>query len=306
MNESVELWETPEAAEKYMIVGWQQWADAGSISSGLPRYLIDKLNARKIGAIKPYNFYLFQIPGTHHFLRPEIKLNEGHRKSLAVRKNEIFYSSEDERGLFIFLGEEPHLNIEHYAEAFFDVIEALGVQRVGVVGGVYGATPYAKEREVSCTYSLRSMKKEMAEYAVRFSGYEGGATIGSYLLDMAEEREIEFFVFNAFVPAYDFSQLSDLTQGVRIDDDYKAWYDLMRRFNHMFHLGFDLTDLEQKSEDLLALMDDRIARLAKSIPQLNIEEYMVKVAAEFTERPFMPLSDVWEEGLGDLFKDLED
>ena len=141
---------------------------------------------------------------------------------------------------------------------------------------------------------------------MRFSSYEGGATIGSYLLEMAEEREIEFFVFNAFVPAYDFSQLSELAQGIRIDDDYKAWYDLIRRFNHMFHLGFDLSDLEQKSDELMVSMDAKIARLAKSVPQLDIRDYMEKVAAEFTERPFMPLSEVWEEELGDLFEDMDD
>ena len=86
MNDLVELWEKPEAEEKYMIVGWQQWADAGAISSGLPQYLIEETKARKIGEIKPRDFYLFQIPGTHHFLRPEIKLNEGHRQSLASEK----------------------------------------------------------------------------------------------------------------------------------------------------------------------------------------------------------------------------
>ena len=63
-----------------MIVGWRQWADAGGISSELPQYLIEKTGAQKIGEIKPDGFYLFQIPGTHHFLRPEIKLKEGYRQ----------------------------------------------------------------------------------------------------------------------------------------------------------------------------------------------------------------------------------
>ena len=33
MDDVVELWEKPEADEVYMLAGWQQWADAGSISS---------------------------------------------------------------------------------------------------------------------------------------------------------------------------------------------------------------------------------------------------------------------------------
>ena len=71
MDKQVELWEKPKAEEIYMILGWRQWADAGGISSELPQYLIEKTGARKIGEIRADGFYLFQIPGTHHFLRPE-------------------------------------------------------------------------------------------------------------------------------------------------------------------------------------------------------------------------------------------
>ena len=114
MDELVELREKPVAEEIFMIAGWHQWADAGAISSGLPQYLIDHTGARKIGDIKPDGFYLFQVPGTHHLLRPEIKLDEGYRQELASRTNEFFYTGNDRRGLLIFLGEEPHLNAEQY------------------------------------------------------------------------------------------------------------------------------------------------------------------------------------------------
>ena len=80
MNDLVELWEKPTAEEVYMIVGWRQWADAGAISSRLPEYLVKQTNATKIGQIKPDDFYLFQVPGTHHFLRPEITLKDGYRQ----------------------------------------------------------------------------------------------------------------------------------------------------------------------------------------------------------------------------------
>jgi len=39
MNGSLDLWEGPMAEEVYMIAGWEQWADAGEVSSELPRYL---------------------------------------------------------------------------------------------------------------------------------------------------------------------------------------------------------------------------------------------------------------------------
>jgi predicted ATP-grasp superfamily ATP-dependent carboligase len=206
--------------------------------------------------------------------------------------------------LVIFLGDEPHMNEEQYADAFFDVAEALNVKRIAAVGGVYGPMPYDKDREISCVYSLRGMKKELAEYAVKFSNYEGGTTIGTYLVDKAEHRDVEFLVFYALVPAYDFGQLSlSQQQGIRIETDFKAWYDLMRRFNHMFHLDIDLSELEQESEELITSMEAKIEELQKEIPQLNVKEYMDKVGEEFIEMTFMPLDDVWERELGNLFDD---
>ncbi|MFH1085202.1 MAG: PAC2 family protein [Chloroflexota bacterium] len=135
MDEVVELWETPLGTENYMIAGWQQWADAGECSSGLPPYLIEQTGARKIGQLKPDGFYLFQIPGTHHLLRPVVKLHDGYCENMSTRRNDIYYAELGAKGLVIFTGEEPHQNEGRYAEAFFDVVEALNVRRVVSVGG---------------------------------------------------------------------------------------------------------------------------------------------------------------------------
>jgi len=303
MNDLIELWERP-AVGAYMIAGWHQWADAGSVSSGLPRYLIDQTRARKIGKMKPDAFYLFQIPGTHHLLRPVVKVDEGHPKELRERKNEFFYAGDDRAGYVIFLGEEPHRNEEQYADAFFDLVEELGVRRVAAVAGVYGAMPYDKNREISSVYSLPGMKEELDKYAVRFSSYEGGATISMYLAHRAEMRGIEFLRFCAFVPSYDFSKGSVLVQRMTIEEDFKAWYDLMIRLNHMLHLNMDLSDLAQRSQDLISEWDARIDQLQRNMPRLGVREYIEKVNQDFTEVTFVPLSDVWEEELGHLLEDL--
>jgi len=302
MNELVELWERPSRADR-MIAGWHQWADAGAISSSLPQYLIEQTQATKIGRIKPDGFYLFQIPGTHHLLRPVIKLHEGYRERLQQRENEFFYWSSYGQGLLIFLGEEPHQGEARYAKAFFDAVEELGVRRVAAVAGVYGPVPYDKDREISCVYSLPRMKEELSRYAVRFSNYEGGTTISTYLVDEAEARGIEFFAFYAFVPSYDFSTSSVLAQPVAMDEDYKAWYDLMIRLNYMFGLGIDLSDLERRSKELTEEWAAKIEHLATTMPHLGVRSYLEKVNKEFTGESFEPLSDVWEEALGHLFED---
>ena len=303
MSDLIELSEMP-APGKYLIAGWHQWADAGEVSSGLPQYLIEHTRARKIGRIRPADFYLFQIPGTHHLLRPVVKLEEGYPKELEQRKNEFFYAGDDEQGFFIFLGEEPHQDEERYADAFFDAVEALGIKRVAVPAGVYGAVPYDKDRNISCVYSLPEMKDELEQYSVKFSGYEGGTTISMYLAHRAASRGIEFFRFCAFVPSYDLSQASTFVQPIAIDQDFKAWHDIMTRLEHMFDLDLDLSDLERRSDELIAEWNAKIEQVALNMPQLGIKDLMEKVNQEFTEMSFEPLSDIWEEALGDLFDDL--
>ena len=303
MNESVNIWEIPKAEQIYMIAGWEQWADAGSVSSGLPQYLINQLRARKIGEMPADGYYLFQIPGTHHLLRPQVKFEDGYSKVIKPRVNSFYYAGNAQKGLVIFIGEEPHLDIDRYASAFFSAAKQLSVQRIAAVGGVYGAMPYEKDREVSCTYSMRHMKDELRKYAVRFSNYEGGATIGSYLVNQAEQAALEMLVFNAFVPAYDFSQAGLPLQGLRIEDDYRAWYELMQRLTHMFRLDLDLSDLDRQSDALVASMHEKLEELAIKMPQLNVHEYLASLTDEYKENSFEPLDELWERELGDLFDD---
>jgi predicted ATP-grasp superfamily ATP-dependent carboligase len=306
MNDWVTLTAKPAEQEIYMIAGWEQWADAGSVSSGLPPYLIEQLKAQKIGEMDPDGFYLFQIPGTHHLLRPEVDFKDGYNEHISPRVNDFHYAKLGDKGLVLFIGDEPHMNVDRYADGLFWAAKELGVRRIAAVGGVYGAMPYDRDREVSCTYSLPRMKKELEQYAVRFSNYNGGATIGSYLVDRAESQDLELIVFNAFVPAYDFSQNVASVQGVRIEHDYKAWYELMRRFNYMFGLGIDLSELDRQSEELARSIDEKITELEHSLPQVDVRAYLKTIADEFEEKPFMPLDDVWERELGDLFDNLDD
>ncbi len=77
MSDALDLWKKPEAKENYMLVGWRQWADAGSVSSGLPQYLIQLMDAEPIGTIRPEGFYLFQVPGTHDLVRPVVRFKRG-------------------------------------------------------------------------------------------------------------------------------------------------------------------------------------------------------------------------------------
>lgn len=301
MSDAVEFLERPDTEKMYMIAGWRQWADAGSTSSGLPEYLIEQTGARKIGSIKPDGFYLFQIPGTHDLVRPTVKFDQGYPEELDTQHNELYFTEHKGQGLLIFLGDEPQMDIERYTQSILHIVTTLGVKRVIGLGGVYGELPYNKDRMISSIYSLPELKDELQNIAVNLSDYHGGASVGSYICRRSGEQGIEYVSFYAFVPAYDFSNLAQIANSIRIENDYMAWLGIMQRINHMIHLEFDLSDLEEKSKKLVELFDARIAEIDDESPQLGVREYINRLSDEFVSIPFSPLDDVWEEELRRLF-----
>jgi predicted ATP-grasp superfamily ATP-dependent carboligase len=301
MSDAVDLWERPQAEEIYMIAGWRQWADAGSISSGLPQYLVQQTNAHQIGKIRPDGFYLFQIPGTHDLVRPVVEFEKGYPKSLESRDNLLYYAGDERRGIVFFMGDEPHLDADRYVAAILNAADLLNVKRIISFGGVYGELPYDKERMVSAIYSLPFMLEEIESLGVNVSDYHGGASIGSYLCRRAGERNKEFVGFYAFVPTYDFSKVSEISNTIRLENDFMAWLGVMRRVNYMLKLNLDLRDLEKRSAKLVKLVDDKVEELDSLAPQLGIRDYMSRLSESFEEMPFYPLDEVWENELRRLF-----
>jgi proteasome assembly chaperone (PAC2) family protein len=303
MSNALDLWEQPKTEEIYLIGGWRQWADAGSISSSLPRYLARKSGARQIGQIRPDGFYLFQFPGTHDLVRPTVKFEDGYPESLSTPSNEFFYSGDAQRGYVYFVGDEPHLDAERYVAAFLEAAQQLGAKRIITFGGVYGELPYDKERTISGIYSMPRLRQELENLAVNLSDYHGGASIGSYVCKRANEQDIEHISLYAFVPTYDFSAVNEIGNAIRIENDYMAWLGVMRRVIHMLQMEFDLTDLERKSRRLIKIVDAKVDELDGLAPQLGVREYLDQLSEEFAEVTFQPLDDVWEEEFRRLFED---
>jgi proteasome assembly chaperone (PAC2) family protein len=297
MTDAVELSEEPKAENIYLLAGWRQWADAGAVSSGLPEYLIQQTQARRIGAIRPDGFYLFQIPGTHDLVRPVVQFKDGYPESLQTQRNEFYYAGDERHGTIFFQGDEPHLDVERYTSALLEVAQALGVKRMIGFGGVYGELPYDRERLISCIYSLPHMKAEMSRFAVSLSDYHGGASIGSHICRRAGEKGIEYAGLYAFVPTYDFSSVAEIGNAIRVESDYMAWLGVMRRVNYMIKLNMDLSDLEVKSRRLVEVIDARMEEFARLAPEFDVREYLKRISDDYTEMPFDPLDEIWEEEL---------
>ncbi len=249
----------PGQEAKYLLAGWRrQWSDGGEISSGLPRYLIDKRKAQRIGEMGPEVSrlcYPFQVPGTHDTYRPRVSYQDG-LPSKAMERENVFFDAGN--GLIIFLGEEPWFRLDVYADAFFRAVQELGVKQTVAVEGYNGAAPPEMERSVSCIYSQPHMKEVLEQFGLRFSNYgtqrRNGPTIGMALITMThfDQPGLEMFRLGAMVPMFPF--LTQNNDPVGISRDHRAFYDILRRLNAMLKLDLDLSELlalgEAESQEL--------------------------------------------------------
>jgi len=294
----------------YMISGWRrQWSNGGRISSRLPRYLIDKLGARKIGSMSDYvstMCYPFQVAGTHDIYRPAASFDDG-LPSVEMHRQNDFYDAGD--GLIIFLGEEPWYRLDIYAEAFFKAARELGVQQVVAVEGVNGPAPPDLERRITCTYSKAEMKAKLERYGVQFSSYGSdsrrGPTIGMALVSMAhyEYSDIEMFRFGALAPMYPF--VSGSNQQTTITTDRRSFYDIMVRVNAIFGLAIDLSELKALGDAESQQLSEALEKMADS--NKDAKQIIDQVREEYSYTPFVQpveLDPVLDQTLQDILENI--
>ncbi len=305
MTDLFDIWEEPKSKEMHLFIGWRQWADAGSVSSELPLYLMNMNDGRQIGKLITDPFFIFQIPGTHDLLRPDVRYVEGFPQELESPHTELFFAGNENRGFLFLVGDEPQINIEKYTAEVFNIVKKFKVRRVIGFGGVYGEVPFDKKRTISSTYSMKKIRQEIDALGVNLSDYHGGASIGSFLCKRASEQKIEYVSFYAFVPAYDFTELGESGGAIRIENDFSAWLSVMERVKTMLKLDWDLTDLETKAIELGEVIETKVAEIDKANPEMGIRAYFQRVSDNFVEVDFNPTADFWEEKLKGMFDKLD-
>ena len=298
----------PEA--NYLLAGWRrQWSNGGRISSGLPRYLIEKNGGRQVGQFSEYvnrMCYPFQVAGTHDAFRPSAAFNEG-LPSVAMSRQNSFY--EIGSGLVVFLGEEPWYRLDIYAEAFFSAIQELGVQQTVAVEGVNGPAPPDLERRITCVYSRAEMREQLERHGVQFSSYGSrgrqGPTIGMALVSVAHYQypEVQMFRMGAMAPMYPFMTSNNNQLG--ITQDHRAYYDILRRLRSLFKIEMDLSELEQmgnrESQELL----DNLERLGRT--NSEAKQIIDQVRLDYQYTPYVEpvdLDPALDQALENILRDI--
>ena len=290
MADDLVTFQEKPATARYLIAGWRrQWSDGGGISGGLPRYLIEKLGAKKIGEMGPRvseMCYPFQVAGTHDTFRPLVAYEDGLPTKPMHREN-YFYDAGD--GLIIFRGQEPWFRIDIFADAFFQAISDLGVKQTAAVEGVNGPVPPEKERRITCVYSRADMREMLEKFGMQFSSYGSdsrrGPTIAMALVTLAhyDHPDLEMFRIGAMAPMFPF--VTSNNEQVGITRDHRSYYDIMRRIKSMFNLDMDLAELQTLGDNESKELQERLDKIASSNP--DAKQLIDGAISDFTFTPFV-------------------
>ncbi|HCO95588.1 MAG TPA: hypothetical protein DIU00_16845 [Phycisphaerales bacterium] len=275
-SDKLNIYNRPKLRNPRLLLGFSGWMDGGEVSTGTVKCLVDKLGAEQFAEIKPKGFYIYSFPGSMEItalFRPHTKIKDGMIESYEIPVNTFFCSEKD--NLIIFLGREPNLIWEEFAECIFSVCSEFGVEMIYFIGSVAGLVPHTREPRLFCSVSHADLKETFQHYGVKFTNYEGPASIVTYLTANCSKRNIKMVSFVAAIPAY--------VQG----GNPKCIEAVTRRIAGMLELEIDFADLMTMSDEFEKKLDDVVQE------QPELESNIHKLEEDYD-------NEIFNNEMGDL------
>jgi len=258
------IYQRPKLNNARLLLGFSGWMDGGNVSTGTVKLLIESLRARKLAEIESEGFYIYNFPGSMEvtaIFRPHTKIQDGIIKSYEVPANTFF--CDEKHSLILFLGKEPNLGWGEYSECIFSLCAEFGVEMIYFIGSVAGLVPHTREPRILCSVSDAKLKPAMEQYGLKFTNYQGPASIITYLMTIAKQKKLGMASLVATVPAY--------VQG----NNPKCIEALTRSLAGMLEVHVELGDLRNVTDEFEKKLNKAIERhpeLANNIRKLE-EDY---------------------------------
>ncbi len=204
VDEYLKITDCPRMTNATMLVALTGWMDGGHVSTGTVKRLMDQRSAPKVAEIEPDLFYIYNFPGSMEIaalFRPEVKFRHGLiRGTLEMPTNEFFCDAE--ANLLFFLGKEPNLRWQAFADGIFTVARHAGVKRIVFVGSFGGTVPHTREPRMFASISDKSLTPTVKSQGFRLTPYEGPASFSTLLLSQAGQHNMEMLSLVAEIPGY--------------------------------------------------------------------------------------------------------
>ena len=270
-SDKLRIYERPNLRNPQLLLGFSGWMDGGEVSTGTIKCLIRKMAAKKFAEISPEGFYIYNFPGSMEMtalFRPHARIRAGLIKSFEIPKNEFFYNEQND--LILFLGKEPNLCWEDFADCIFFLCKEFHVDMIYFIGSVAGLVPHTREPRLLSSVSDAKLKETLQRYGVRFTDYEGPASLITYLTANCAVHDLSMASFVATIPAY--------VQG----NNPKCIEAVTRRIAGILGVQIDLDDLRAIGDEFEKKLSDAVQEqpeLAGNIRKLE-EDYDNEVFSE--------------------------
>jgi proteasome assembly chaperone (PAC2) family protein len=279
--DKLHIYKRPKLNNPSLLLGFSGWMNGGEVSTGTVKLVAEKLGAEKLAEIEPEGFYIHSFPGsmeTTAMFRPHTKIKNGLITSFKDASDVFLYSRQ--ANLILFLGKEPNLLWREFANCIFSLCREFGVETIYFIGSVSGLVPHTREPWIFCSVSDATLKERLERYGVKFTDYEGPASIATYLTANCGEQGLKMISLVATVPIY--------VQG----NNPRCIEAVTRHLANILGLQIELDDLRETSDDFEKRLSDAVQEqpeLAESIRKLE-ENYD---------------NEIFDSEMGDLKKWLE-
>jgi proteasome assembly chaperone (PAC2) family protein len=193
----------PKLEDATMLLALTGWMDGGEVSTGTVKRLMASRNLKTVATIDPDPFYIFNFPGSMEIsalFRPEVRYFDGIVERFDMPSN-IFHCDE-QSNLVFFLGKEPNLRWQGFADCIFEVANAANVKQILFMGSFGGTVPHTREPRMFASVSHERLKPILEQNGCKFSDYEGPSGFATLLLAQCAKHGIDMMSIVAEIPGY--------------------------------------------------------------------------------------------------------
>ena len=264
MREPVNVRSQPELENAILIVGWQE--DAGKLGPKVINYLNKHIKGKSFCEIEPEKFFPLGGVAIDNDIAqfPVSKFYAGTRKDLV-----IFESNQPQQERYRFLN-----SVLDVGECYCKIKELYTVS--GTIAPIAHTTP----RRLLAVFNQPEFQRRLQQHGLEDTTWEGPPAINSFLLWLAQRRDIPGVSLWPEVAFY-----------LAATEDPRAAKSVLSFFNGRFDLGLDFTGLDSKikaQSEKLALLRRENPEIDKHIRTLEVglslnEEEQLRLARGVTE-----------------------
>jgi proteasome assembly chaperone (PAC2) family protein len=219
MKDIFKFSQQPKFENPSLIVGWNK--DAGQLSPRVIEYLNKKINSRSFCEIEPIDF--FSLAGV---------TIEGDIAQFPESK--FYYGQKND--LVIFKGSEPAYERHRFLNAITDLAQHYyKVKQIYTISGTICSIAHTDSRKILAVFNEKKLQEELREYGLVDMNWQGTPATSSFLLWIAQKKEIPGVSLWTQIPFY-----------LAASEDFQAIKQTLSFLDKRFNLELDLKELDEQ------------------------------------------------------------